>query len=63
MAAESHPRPYNTPLSNEAAIYWRTSHSIPAITLLFLALAGSKSQEAEVLLVLKAKQYPDNAKP
>lgn len=31
--------------------------------LLCLAPPGSKSQEAEVLLVLKAEQYPDNFRP
>lgn len=33
MAAESHPHPYNTPLSKEGAINWRTAHSTLAITL------------------------------
>lgn len=34
MAAESHPHPYDTPLSKEVAINWRTAHSTLAITLL-----------------------------
>lgn len=36
MAAKSHPHPYNTPLSQEAAINWHTAHSTLAITLLSL---------------------------
>lgn len=59
-AAQSHPHPYNTALWKEAAINWHTAHSTLAITLLSLARPGSKSREAEVLLVLKAEQYPDN---
>lgn len=63
MAADSHPHPYNTSLSKGAAINWSTAHSTLAITPLSPARPGSKSREAEVLLVLKAGQYPDNVWP
>lgn len=65
MAAESHPHPYNTPLSKEATINWCTAHSALAITLLSLVscTAWFKGNQAEVLLVLKAEQYPDNVWP
>lgn len=33
MTAKSHPHPYDTPLSKEAAINWHTAHSSLVITL------------------------------